>query len=360
MHYRVVAVAGPATGPTVGWAGDKLGDVTEPWTRDEASASGQVFEFRLWAVLTEQSRGSLHLFLPLTDRGIDGLVHRLTDGVYIPVQAKGRSALMGGQVHLVVWADSLAHDDVVMVSGLLVEGGLGPTMLVVPSADFRRLAELSHSGGRAIYSMGFGMRPRSNSRWLRWLVPPERLAERFGIGAALAGVGAEAMLVEPAPSWRSDLGFMGESEVVRRLAENADLNLFRPFPDLETAELAVLHLSSRQVLGIQVKTVGVESSRPSATVAVRESSFRPAPTTYFTVLAWVRDEDRFHEECLLIPSEELQSIAARDAYGHLKFEFHPGSAKQGRLDAFRKATADLPVVIGSLLVAPGLVNRSRP
>jgi len=46
--------------------------VTGAWTRDEASASGQVFEFRLWAALTEQSRGSLHPFLPLTDRGVDG------------------------------------------------------------------------------------------------------------------------------------------------------------------------------------------------------------------------------------------------------------------------------------------------
>lgn len=55
--------------------------------------------------------------LPLTDRGVDGLMHRLTDGV--PVQAKGRSALMGGEVLLVVWADSRAHHDVMIVSGLL-------------------------------------------------------------------------------------------------------------------------------------------------------------------------------------------------------------------------------------------------
>src|SRR6202162_4030666 len=97
-----------------------VGAVDAPWTRSETSASGQVFEFRLWALLTEQSRGQLHVFLPLTDRGIDGLVHRLTDGTYLPVQAKGRSALMGGEVHLVVWADSLAHEDVVIVSGLIV------------------------------------------------------------------------------------------------------------------------------------------------------------------------------------------------------------------------------------------------
>jgi hypothetical protein len=323
--------------------------VTGPWTRDEASASGQVFEFRLWAALTEQSRGSLHVFLPLTDRGIDGLVHSLTDGTYIPVQAKGRSALMGGEVHLVVWADSLAHDDVVVVSGLIVDGGLGPTMLVVPAADFRRHAELSHTGGRAIYSMGFGMRPRSNSRWLPWLVPPDRLAERFGIGAAVASVGAEEVLAEPGPSWRSDLGFLGESEVNRRLSENPDLNLFRPFPDLETAELAVLHLGSRRVLGIQVKTVGVDKAHPSATVAVRALSFRPAQTTYFVVLAWMREETRFHEDCLVIPSEELTSISGRDVYGHLKFEFHPGSTRQGRLASFLHRLSTLPTATARLL-----------
>src|SRR5467141_636608 len=80
--------------------GDKLGAVTGPWTGDETSASGQVFEFRLWAALTEQSRGRLHVFLPLADRGVDALVHRLADGAYLPIQAKSRSTLMDGEVHL--------------------------------------------------------------------------------------------------------------------------------------------------------------------------------------------------------------------------------------------------------------------
>jgi hypothetical protein len=103
-----------------------------PWTRDETSASGQVFEFRLWALLTEQSRGQLHVFLPLTDRGIDALVHRLPDGTYFRVQAKGRSSLVKGEVDLAVWASALLDDEALLVAGLIVEGGLGPTMLVVP------------------------------------------------------------------------------------------------------------------------------------------------------------------------------------------------------------------------------------
>lgn len=121
------------------------------------------------------------MFLPLADRGIDAMVHRVADGAYLPVQAKSRSSLVGGEVELVVWAGSLAYDAVLVVSGLLVDGGLGPTMLVVPAGAFKRLAEATTADGRPIYSMSFGMRPRSDSRWLPWLVPTDQLVERFGI-----------------------------------------------------------------------------------------------------------------------------------------------------------------------------------
>ncbi len=317
-----------------------------PWTRDETSASGQVFEFRLWAALTEQSRGRLHVFLPPADRGVDAMVHRLTDGAYLPVQAKSRSSLVGGEVKLVAWAASLAHDDVLLVSGLLVDGGLGPTTLVVPARDFKRLADATTADGRPVYSMSFGMRPRSNSRWLPWLVPTERLVERFGVPPAVAGVAADVGLT---PMWRSDLGFLGESEVTRRLAESEQLNLFRAFPDSETAELVLMHLESRHVIGLQIKTVGIGAGHLTGTVTVLESSLRLSPTTYFVVVAWFRDEGRFHDECLVIPSNEVPWFASRDGYGHLKFEFNPGSA-QGHLDKFRRPMTALSDEIERLLV----------
>jgi len=311
--------------------------VTGPWTRYETSASGQVFEFRLWAALTEQSRGQLHVFLPLADRGVDALVHRLTDDVYLPIQAKSRSTLMDGEVHLVILADSLIHDELVIVAGQLVDGGLGPTMLVVPAGEFKRLAYRSTDQGKPIYSAEFGMRPRSDSRWLPWLVPSERLVERLGVSVE---IGEEAP-VEFRPEWRSDLGFLGEAEVTRRLAETGELNLFRPFPDSETAEIAVLHLISRRVIGLQVKTVDVDQARLRATVDVYASSFRPSPTTYFVVLGWLRDEARFHEECLLFPSVDLLDFARDDGGGHLEFEFHAGTTSQVGSDKYRIELSDL-------------------
>lgn len=302
-----------------------------PWTSRETSASCQVFEFRSWALLTEQSRGSLHCFLPLTDRGVDGLVHRLADDQYVLVQAKMRSVLVDGEVHLVVWADSIADDNVLIVSGLLVDGGIGPTCLVVPAGDFKRLAAMSSHEGKPIYAMYFGMRPRSDSRWLPWLVPQERLARRFGMSEE----GFEDAREEPLPEWRSDLGFLGESEVVRRLAEAGELNLFRPFPDLETVELAVLHLITRRVVGLQIKTVDVSHARLRATVNIRGLSFRSSPTTFFAVLGWLREESRFHERCLLVPSEKVREFARDDGHGHLEFEFHADSAGPRWLDGYQ-------------------------
>ena len=128
---------------------------------------------------------------------------------------------------------------------------------------------------------------------------------------------------------------------MRRLAETSSLNVFRPFPDLETAELAVLHLDSRRVVGLQVKTVVVDETRFRATVNVRASSFRPAPTTYFVVLAWLRDPSRFHQDFLFIPTLELLEFARDDSYGNLSFDRHLSSETPSALDKYRHPLSDL-------------------
>jgi len=315
------------------------------WTRDDALAAGQVFEDRVWALLMEQSRGHLHVFRPLLDRGVDALLHRLSDGAYIPVQAKGRSSLRGGQVQLLVNAASVIDDFVVIIGGEVVDGGVGPTMLVIPTSDFRRLALLTSARGLSEYSMSFGMRPRANTRWLTWLVSSDRLVERFGVPLALPAV---ALPEERPRLRRGPLGFLGEAEVIRRLAEAEHLNLFRPFPDSETVELAVRHLSNGHVVGLQIKTVSVDAVNPNRPVDIYMSSFRPAPTTYFTVVAWIPEKRSFHDQCLVIPSEELLLFATPDG-SHYKFEFNPDPVKQHHLDKYRRHLTDLCSEIDSLL-----------
>src|SRR6202521_4138451 len=67
------------------------------WHHGQTLASGQVAEFMVWAELVRQSMGGLHIFLPLRDMGIDGVVHRLSDGAYPPVRAKARRPLRAGR-----------------------------------------------------------------------------------------------------------------------------------------------------------------------------------------------------------------------------------------------------------------------
>jgi len=309
-------------------------ELTSPWTSDEVSASGQVFEFRLWALLTEQSRGQLHVFLPLTDRGIDALLHRRTDDRWISLQAKSRSTLIDGEVHIVVWENSLQDPNALLVSGLITDGGVGPTMLVIREGDFTRLAERSHHKGRPVLAARFGMHPRARSRFYEFLTPTDRLVERFGISLT------EALAPPPQlpPMWRSDLGALGEVEVARLLTEGGELNVFRPFPDLETAELAALRLTTRRVVGIQVKTIGIDTTHPAGTVTIHASSFRPSPTTYLVALAWLRDGKRFHDESLLIPTVNVPEICRPHESGnHISFDWHPGSGAHSNLSRYRQS-----------------------
>jgi len=89
--------------------------------RPNPSATGQALEFELWSDLIKQSQGALHIFLPLLDRGLDAVLHRLTDGRYIPIQVKGRTKLLEGKVEIFVRADSLVDDTALLIGSLIPE-----------------------------------------------------------------------------------------------------------------------------------------------------------------------------------------------------------------------------------------------
>jgi len=112
------------------------------------------------------------------------------------------------------------------------------------------------------------------------------LAERFG--AAAAGLFPTPDFGDVVSLDRGHEGFLGESEIVRRLAEAESLNIFRPFPDLETVEVLVRHSVEHRFLGLQIKTAGWDRVGVEDRVYPRRSSFRRAPTTYVCVLSWDR------------------------------------------------------------------------
>lgn len=319
------------------------GDVR--WHHGQTLAAGQVVEFKVWAELVRQSIGGLHMFLPLRDLGIDGVVHRLADGIYLPVQVKGRTSLTtAGQVHITVTASSLTDDRALMVAALVDSDQLGRFVLVVEEATFRSLAVHDVVEGREYLTAAFGLHEGGDSRWAPYLIARESLAERFGAAQAMAVRGEFAF---GSPD-RGHEGFLGEMEVVRRLAEAAALNIFRPFPDLETVEVLSRHVSSHRFLGLQVKTVGWDKTHLENRVYVRRSSFRPSASTFICVLGWSRDSSGFEDDCLLIPSIELANVArVEDEW--MMLEVEPGSARHRRLDRYRSSLLKLGPAVESML-----------
>src|SRR5438477_7916439 len=114
--------------------------------RRDTSSLGQALEFEIWSDLIKQSQGAVHIFLPLLDRGLDAVVHRMTDGRYIPVQIKGRTALYEGSVEISVPAESLVDDDALIIASLVFDVP-DQVDLVVTERNFKELAAHEVSGG---------------------------------------------------------------------------------------------------------------------------------------------------------------------------------------------------------------------
>lgn len=319
------------------------GDVR--WHHGQTLAAGQVAEFKVWAELVRQSMGGLHVFLPLHDVGIDGVLHRLSDGAYVAVQVKARMSLTeAGQVHITVTASSLVDDTALIVATLVDGSELGRMVLVIEEGEFRRLAVHDFVDGREYLTAAFELHAGGDSRWAPFLVPREGLGERFGAVVQRLGAGELDRLGVD----RAQEGFVGEAEVIRRLAEVESLALFRPFPDLETVEVLVRDVSSLRFLGLQVKTAGWDARHLEERVYFRRASFRPAPSTFICVLGWDRESRRFAEDMLLIPSEDVAGVA-RDEGEWLVLELAPGGTRHRRLDRYRVSLGSLGLTVRSML-----------
>jgi hypothetical protein len=304
-------------------------------------------EFRVWTELIQQSRGALHVFLPLLDRGLDAVIHRLTDGEYTPVRVKGRAATDKSDVEITIQGSRLVDDRALLIARLLTDEGIGTMLLVVDEGTFKQLATHQLVRGEEIYWAIFSMDP-ATSRWGQFMVPRERLAERL-LGTTPPSPAEPAMAesgVEPIDRHNQWLGFLGEAEVVRRLAENPRLDLFRPFPDLEMVEVLVRDNVKGRFVGLQVKT-SVPARYGEAHFRVRKATFVAAPTTWIAGLAWIEERARFSDECLLMPTEELIRIAG-DGGDTWVLNFNPEKPERTPVDPYRLRLANLGEFIGQV------------
>jgi len=306
--------------------------------RRNTSAPGQALEFEIWSELIKQSQGALHVFLPLLDRGLDAVLHRLTDGRYIPIQVKGRSELVDGKVHIVVPVDSLVDDNALLIGSLMqdIEGQLD---LVVEERIFKALAAREVDQGREVYEAYFSMHP-SRSHWRPYLVPRTQLAERIlKLSPSEAIQRVDPDLLKPSERHTPWLGFLGEAEVVRRLAASSRLDLFRPFPDLEIVEVLARDNVTGSFAGIQVKTATV-GRKGEGEIHVRKAGLNLDAKTWLVGLAWWQEKSEFDSQCLLVPAADIPKVGT-DVGATIQILFNPKNPIPSRLDPYRRRLAEL-------------------
>jgi hypothetical protein len=307
-----------------------VSDFDAGWPSGSQNAIGQAV--LVWASLITQSGGGLHVFLPMLDRGLDGVIHRLSDGKYLALQVKGKTAFTATEAPITVYEKHLFTDDQLVIGVHLDGDRLGPFALVLDAATFKKKAARIVDRGRVSLVADMPIRPIPGHKWSEDLVPLEGLAKRLGF---VAPAPLEAIPAEVVSDEDRVFGFWGEQEVCRRVGMLEECAVFRPFPDNETAEVLVRRLATGATVGIQVKTGHVNEPSGRCQIVTQRSSFVPASTTFVVVLAWVVPERRFHEMCLVIPTEVLPSLAATDG-AYYEIHFRPaGSSMSSRLDRYR-------------------------
>ncbi|HSS93525.1 MAG TPA: hypothetical protein VLR46_05985 [Candidatus Dormibacteraeota bacterium] len=317
------------------------------WPPGTTDPIGQAGEFLVWVELIVQSGGGLHPFLPMLDRGIDALIHRLRDGAYLALQVKAKTYFESGEAPIAVYENHLFTDDQLVV-GVPLEGDhLGPFTLVADAVTFRRKAGRLVDRGRTMLVADIPIRPTPGHKWSEDLVPTDRLAERVGAGLPLP---AHPIAIAELPSEEDRIGgFWGELEVCRRLGMLEDCGLFRPFPDNEISEVVLRRLATGATLGIQVKTAKLDQPHAYRHVLINRSTFVPSPTTVLVALAWIVPEGRFHETCLLVPTEVIPSIAGTSGPNY-ELHFRPdGSGERSVVDQFRLPLESLAEAISRRL-----------
>jgi len=136
----------------------------------------------VWAELVGQSMGGLHVFLPLRDLGIDGVVAPAGDGCTSRSGAgqDGAGTPAPGSHHR--HATSMVDDQALVVATLVDGeqlGALVPWWTKPPSKSW----PCTTKSRPRVTDRGIQLHAGGDSRWVLYLVARDRLAERFGAAA---------------------------------------------------------------------------------------------------------------------------------------------------------------------------------
>jgi hypothetical protein len=310
-------------------------------------AVGQVAEWGVWSRLVATSGGDLHVFLPLDDRGIDGIVHRISTDAYARIQVKGRSVHRYPGVELKVPVDELVDDraTLIAVSLDLPDSTIGGRALVIGVPMFRQLATRYEHRGTVSYRVELDL-SAPPPEWDAWCVSLDEMGERL-----LPPAAAPAIPVALPADWVAArrLGYRAEMELLRRAADCASLNVFKAHPDLEPNEYLLYETVSREILGVQVKSVSFTPGSNEAHCSVYRPALRPSPHTWFVIFLADDSATEFLPDCAVIPSLEIPAyLGGNETDGGIAITRH----LTGRLERWRVPVAGLGARLAELAALP--------
>ena len=114
--------------------------------------------------------------------------------------------------------------------------------------------------------------------------------------------------------------------------------MFKAFPDLEPNEYLLYDIASREIAGIQVKSVTFRAGASEAMVSVYRPALRPSPLTWFVIFLEDEGETSFLPHCAVVPSEVVAGdLVGGDVHGKLSIT----RGLTGRMEEWRIPLADL-------------------
>ncbi|MGI8846669.1 MAG: hypothetical protein ACR2GX_00150 [Candidatus Dormibacteria bacterium] len=197
-------------------------------TTTTADRVGQAAEWLLWTQLTLSS--PLHVFLPIRDMGVNGIVRIPGTDVATAIQVKSRHVLNDGKLHVLVRDSELCDPHVSIVAVVLdaVAPRLHDMAICVDVPTFCGLAFRRAAGHDSGWQASIPFPPGPDSRWHGYAVS---LADLPGRLCPL--LSSAEIPTAPLRQTGSDVGYRAEARLVAMFAEDPRLNAFRACPDLE-------------------------------------------------------------------------------------------------------------------------------
>jgi hypothetical protein len=293
--------------------------VSQPLLVPSNKAVGQVVEWLVWAAAVGHAEHVTHVFLPLDDRGVDGIVRRVADEAMCAVQVKGRTVIEHGHITAVVNRNALDDRHVTFVIAYLDPATvrLGDSLYGMDAGTVLELGSHSPGGANPEVALVLPYPPAPDTRSWPYACSLADLPTRLFPSAGVPEVAPTVPLAPPPARspHRAEgeiLGHLAELEVMRLLGVPPTVNTFKSFPDLEEAEYLVRHRDSGAIRGVQVKCLIVPDAGTEGLVEFSGISFVPSPLTDFVILAWRRDLAAFDDNAWLIPAADIPHLVHTD------------------------------------------------